>query len=93
VRKPVRSSSGVNVVAVMAKPWPCPHGRCLYCFGGPPDTPQSYAGEEPALMRARRLGFDPYLQVQSRLRQYEAMGHRPSKVELIWGIGRARWSS
>ena len=83
VKKPVRSMSGVTVVAVMSKPWPCPHGKCLYCFGGPPHTPQSYAGEEPALMRALRHGFDPYAQVQSRLRQYEALGHHPSKVELI----------
>lgn len=75
--------SGVTVVAVMAKPWPCPHGRCLYCFGGPPHSPQSYAGEEPALMRAVTYSFDPYAQVQARLRQYEALGHCPSKVELI----------
>lgn len=70
-------------MAVMSKPWPCPHGKCLYCFGGPPHTPQSYAGEEPALMRALACNFDPYAQVQARLRQYEALGHRPSKVELI----------
>ncbi|MCX8204332.1 MAG: tRNA uridine(34) 5-carboxymethylaminomethyl modification radical SAM/GNAT enzyme Elp3 [Candidatus Nezhaarchaeota archaeon] len=83
LRKPVRAMSGVTVVAVMSKPWPCPHGKCLYCFGGPPYTPQSYAGEEPALMRAIRCNFDPYSQVQARLRQYEALSHCPSKVELI----------
>lgn len=83
VRKPIRTSSGVMVVAVMAKPWPCPHGKCLYCFGGPPLTPQSYYGGEPALMRAMRVGYDPYLQVYTRLRQYEGLGFRPSKVDLI----------
>ncbi len=83
MKKPVRAYSGINIVAVMAKPWPCPHGKCLYCFGGPPENPQSYAGEEPALMRAKRVNYDPYLQVQSRLRQYEALGHILSKVELI----------
>ncbi len=83
LKKPIRAYSGVTVVAVMTKPWPCPHGKCLYCFGGPPHTPQSYYGEEPALMRAVRVGYDPYLQISSRLRQYEHLGHNPSKVELI----------
>jgi len=50
--KPVRTISGVNVVAVMTKPWPCPHGKCAYCPGGPFfGTPQSYTGHEPAAMR------------------------------------------
>lgn len=76
--------SGVSVVAVMTKPYPCPHGKCVYCPGGPEfGTPQSYIGEEPALMRALRVGFDPYEQVRARLRQYEALGHTPSKVEVV----------
>lgn len=38
--KPVRSSAGVAVVAVMTRPWRCPHltyakGVCIYCPGGP----------------------------------------------------------
>jgi len=83
-RKPVRTISGVTVVAIMSKPYPCPHGKCIYCPGGPQfGTPQSYIGDEPALMRASRLNFDPFKQVQTRLRQYEIIGHRPSKVELI----------
>ena len=84
VRRPSRTLSGVTIVAVMSKPYPCPHGRCIYCPGGPEyGTPQSYIGDEPALMRARRVGFDPYEQVRVRLRQYEYLGHKPSKVELI----------
>lgn len=84
VRKPTRMLSGVSVVAVMTKPYPCPHGKCIYCPGGPDKgTPQSYIGEEPALMRALRASFDPYEQVRARLRQYEALGQIPSKVEVV----------
>ncbi len=83
-RKPTRILSGVAPVAIMSRPFPCPHGKCLYCPGGPDvGTPQSYVGEEPALMRARRVNYDPYLQVRARLRQYEYLGYFPSKVELI----------
>ncbi len=82
--KPVRTISGVNVVAVMTKPWPCPHGKCAYCPGGPPfGTPQSYTGHEPAAMRGIQHGFDPYLQVRSRIGQLKATGNPVSKVELI----------
>ncbi len=84
LRKPVRAASGVTVVAIMTKPYPCPHGRCIYCPGGPEyGTPQSYLEDSPAAARALRYNFDPYEQVRARLRQYVAMGHTPSKVELI----------
>ncbi|MCS7099432.1 MAG: tRNA uridine(34) 5-carboxymethylaminomethyl modification radical SAM/GNAT enzyme Elp3 [Sulfolobales archaeon] len=84
VRKPTRMLSGVSVVAVMTKPHPCPHGKCVYCPGGPDfGTPQSYIGEEPALMRALRVNFDPYQQVRARLAQYELLGQVPSKVEVV----------
>ncbi len=84
VKKPTRLLSGVTVVAVMAKPYPCPHGRCLYCPGGPEaGTPQSYVKTSPAVARALHVGYDPYAQVRLRIKQYIAMGHEPSKVELI----------
>jgi len=84
VKKPVRMISGVTVVAVMASPYPCPHGKCIYCPGGvDAGTPQSYLRESPAVMRALQYHFDPYEQVRGRLLQYKAMGHKPSKVELI----------
>jgi elongator complex protein 3 len=85
IRKMTRVLSGVATVAVMAKPYKCPHGRCVYCPGGLEyGTPQSYIGDEPALMRARRVDYDPYLQVHVRLRQYrDYIGWYPSKVELI----------
>jgi len=84
VRKPTRMLSGVTVVALMTRPHPCPHGRCAYCPGGVEiGTPQSYVRTSPAVARALKCSFDPYEQVRMRLRQYVAMGHRPSKVELI----------
>ncbi|MEM3972788.1 MAG: tRNA uridine(34) 5-carboxymethylaminomethyl modification radical SAM/GNAT enzyme Elp3 [Ignisphaera sp.] len=84
VIRPTRTLSGVTIVAVMTKPFPCPHGKCIYCPGGVEyGTPQSYIGNEPALMRAIHVGFDPYEQVRLRLRQYVGMGHAPSKVEVV----------
>ncbi|AYK16408.1 MAG: tRNA uridine(34) 5-carboxymethylaminomethyl modification radical SAM/GNAT enzyme Elp3 [Methanosarcina flavescens] len=85
-RKPVRTISGVAVIAVMTSPAPCPHGVCLPCPGGPNSTfksPQSYMGREPAAMRAIQHDFDPYAQVKSRLSQLKEIGHDVEKVELI----------
>ena len=79
-KKPTRSLSGVSVVAVMTKPWPCP-GRCIYCPRG--DAAQSYTGQEPAALRAKQNQFDPYRQVISRLRQFEITGHPTDKIEII----------
>ena len=84
--KPTRTLSGVAPVAVMTSPAPCPHGRCLPCPGGPDhayQSPQSYTGEEPAALRAREHGYDPFRQVHARLEQFEILGHRVNKVELI----------
>ena len=84
--KPSRTLSGVAPVAVMTSPYPCPHGKCLPCPGGPDHpfhSPQSYTGEEPAAKRAREHDFDPFRQVQARLAQFETLGHRVEKVELI----------
>ncbi|MDD1710984.1 MAG: tRNA uridine(34) 5-carboxymethylaminomethyl modification radical SAM/GNAT enzyme Elp3 [Methanoregulaceae archaeon] len=84
--KPTRTLSGVAPVAVMTSPFPCPHGRCLPCPGGPDHpyaSPQSYTGEEPAALRAREHGYDPYEQVVARLGQFELLGHHVDKVELI----------
>ncbi|MCK4634898.1 MAG: tRNA uridine(34) 5-carboxymethylaminomethyl modification radical SAM/GNAT enzyme Elp3 [Candidatus Aenigmarchaeota archaeon] len=81
-RKPSRTLSGVSIVAVMTSPQECPHGTCVYCPKNP-DVPQSYADNEPAVMRGLRLNFDPYKQTQTRLRQLEIIGHPTDKVELI----------
>ncbi len=80
-RKPIRTLSGVAVVAAMTKPQPCP-GSCIYCPRGE-DAPQSYTGEEPATLRARWASYDPHLQVAGRLEQLECIGHPVEKVELI----------
>ncbi|MDR0522844.1 MAG: tRNA uridine(34) 5-carboxymethylaminomethyl modification radical SAM/GNAT enzyme Elp3 [Candidatus Methanoplasma sp.] len=82
VKKPVRTASGVAVVAVMASPHPCPHGKCMYCPGGV-DSPQSYTGKEPAARRAERNGFDPYLQASDRIRQLGEIGHKTDKIDLV----------
>ncbi len=83
-KKPVRTISGVAVVAVMTSPHDCPHGKCAYCPGGTErGTAQSYTGKEPAALRAAQHGFDPYAQVQARLRQLERNGHPTDKVDLI----------
>jgi len=83
--KPVRTASGVANIAVM---WSnknsnisCP-GKCIYCPKGD-NAPQSYTGVEPATMRAIRLNYDPYKQIQNRLKQLNITGHPTDKCELI----------
>ncbi|MGA3296817.1 MAG: tRNA uridine(34) 5-carboxymethylaminomethyl modification radical SAM/GNAT enzyme Elp3 [Candidatus Bathyarchaeia archaeon] len=80
--KKVRSISGVNVIGVMSSPRGCPHGRCVFC---PMEKgfPMSYTSGEPAAMRGIQFGYDPYKQINSRLDQLRAIGHEPSKVELV----------
>jgi len=84
IKKPMRTMSGVAVVAVMTSPHPCPHGKCAYCPGGVDNgSPQSYTGKEPAARRAERNMFDPYLQVKDRINQLTAIGHKTDKIDLI----------
>jgi elongator complex protein 3 len=80
--KKVRSVSGVNVIGVMSSPRGCPHGRCVFC---PMEKgfPMSYTSGEPAAMRGLQSGYDPFLQITSRIDQLKAIGHEPSKVELV----------
>ncbi len=79
--KPRRTASGVATITVLTKPWKC-GSECLYC---PNDLrmPKSYLADEPACQRAERCCFDPYLQVQARLKALTEMGHITDKVELI----------
>ena len=90
--KPVRTASGVAVVAVMSKPHRCPHiaytgNVCVYCPGGPDSdfeySTQAYTGYEPTSMRAIRARYDPYSQVRGRVQQLRAIGHTVDKVEFI----------
>ncbi len=85
-RKPVRTASGVSPVAIMTSPHRCPHGKCLYCPGGPDSdfsSAQSYTGHEPAAARGVQNDYDPYGQVRLRLHQLREIGHPVDKVELI----------
>jgi len=85
-RKPVRTASGVSPVAIMTSPEGCPHGKCLYCPGGPDSefsSAQSYTGHEPAAARGKQNDYDPYGQVTLRLEQLREIGHPVDKVELI----------
>ena len=90
--KPVRSASGIAVVAVMCKPHRCPHialtgNICVYCPGGPDSdfeySTQSYTGYEPTSMRAIRARYDPYEQSRGRVQQLRELGHSVDKVEYI----------
>ncbi len=81
ITRRVRSLSGVSVVSVLTKPYPCP-GKCLYC-PDQKDVPKSYLRNEPAIMRAINNKYDPHDQVVSRLEALEATGHPTDKIELI----------
>ena len=85
-RKPVRTASGVSPIAIMTSPKGCPHGKCLYCPGGPDSefsSAQSYTGDEPAAARGQQNDYDPYGQVTLRLEQLRKIGHPVDKAELI----------
>ncbi|HLG37827.1 MAG TPA: tRNA uridine(34) 5-carboxymethylaminomethyl modification radical SAM/GNAT enzyme Elp3 [Nitrososphaera sp.] len=82
--KPAKTASGVAVVAVMPKPYECPHGRCTYCPGGIEfNTPLSYTGTEPATRAAQEFSYDPYSQVRGKLEQLQARGHDTGKTEIV----------
>ena len=84
LKKPVRSLSGIAVVAVMSKPHQCP-GECLYCPNSLVDVeiPKSYTGKEPATRRAINSNFNPFVQADNRVRQLEEVGHLTDKIDLI----------
>lgn len=88
-KRAVRTLSGVAIITVLTKPYPCP-GRCVYC---PSEArmPQSYLSNEPAAARALRLQFDPYRQVAERIKTLEANGHPTDKIELI--VKGGTWSA
>ena len=81
IRKPTKSISGIVPIAVMLPPRKCDHGSCLYCPNL--DVPQSYTPKSPVVMRALRLGYDPYKQIKERIKAFKAMNHKTDKIELI----------
>jgi elongator complex protein 3 len=84
---PVRSESGVMVIAVGLDPYP--NGKkfscdwdCWYC----PNLegfPRSYLPGEPGIDRANQFGYDPVLQMFNRLESYNENGHPTDKLEII----------
>ncbi|HEX74449.1 MAG TPA: tRNA uridine(34) 5-carboxymethylaminomethyl modification radical SAM/GNAT enzyme Elp3 [Dehalococcoidia bacterium] len=81
MKKFARTISGVTPVAVMTLPMKCP-GQCIYCPTYP-SIPQSYTPESPAVLRAKRCGYDAKKQIELRLKVLSEMGHPTDKVELI----------
>ncbi|HEX6646587.1 MAG TPA: tRNA uridine(34) 5-carboxymethylaminomethyl modification radical SAM/GNAT enzyme Elp3 [Nitrososphaeraceae archaeon] len=84
VVKPAKTASGVAVIAVMPRPYDCPHGKCIYCPGGLEyNTPMSYVGTEPATKIAQSFEYDAYYQIKSKLNQLYQRGHNITKIELV----------
>ena len=84
LKKPVKSASGVTVIAIMPKPFACPHGRCTFCPGGTEiNTPNSYTGKEPVTLSAIEDDYEPGTQIKRRIEQLIAFGHDPTKLELV----------
>ncbi|KAJ3116483.1 hypothetical protein HDU96_009568 [Phlyctochytrium bullatum] len=70
--KPIRTASGIAVVAVMCGP----DSDFEY-------STQSYTGYEPTSMRAIRARYNPYDQARGRIDQLKSLGHSVDKVEYI----------
>ncbi len=84
LKKPAKTASGVAVVALMPKPYACPHGRCTYCPGGVEfNSPNSYTGNEPSTLNAIENEYDPKLQITTKIDKLIAFGHDPSKMEIV----------
>jgi len=81
ITKKIRTLSGVAVVAVLTKPYPCP-GKCIFC-PNEGSMPKSYLSNEPAVMRAISTKFHPYAQTQARLKMLRINGHSIEKIETI----------
>ncbi|MFH1790182.1 MAG: tRNA uridine(34) 5-carboxymethylaminomethyl modification radical SAM/GNAT enzyme Elp3 [bacterium] len=81
VKRAIRTLSGVTIVTVLTKPYPCP-GQCIYC-PSEEGMPKSYISDEPAAARALKLHFDPFRQVFQRIKTLRENGHETDKIELI----------
>lgn len=87
-KRATRTLSGIASISVISKPFPCP-GRCVFC---PTEfrVPKSYLSNEPSVMKALALKYDPFKQVQMRLKTYHNNGHDSDKIELI--VQGGTWS-
>ena len=79
--KPTRTQSGVAIVTVLMKPYPCP-GQCIFC-PNEKNMPKSYIASEPGAQRALVHNFDPYDQTKYRIQALRNVGHSTDKIELI----------
>ena len=94
IKKPIRSSSGINNATIVLKPLEisCKE-KCLFCFfersiiTGLPIQPKSYLSTEPATRRAQKLNFDVKLQIYDRLDVFALTGNiiekEGSKLEVV----------
>lgn len=80
-KRKIRSQSGIANITVLTKKYDCP-GNCIFC-PQEPDMPKSYLSNEPAMMRAVLNDFDPYRQVENRLKGLTNTGHPTDKIEII----------
>ena len=87
--RPIRSLSGVINVSILTKPFYCP-GKCTFC-PKEENIPKSYLSGEPAVERAKRLKYDPYIQVKKRIELLESTGHNAEKIDLR--VIGGTWSS
>ncbi|KAF8205614.1 hypothetical protein K438DRAFT_1905274 [Mycena galopus ATCC 62051] len=78
--RPIRTASGIAVVAVMCKPHRCPHIAMTETSAYFDYSTQSYTGYEPTSMRAIRARYDPYEQTRGRVEQLKSLGHSVDKV-------------
>jgi elongator complex protein 3 len=80
-KRKIRTLSGVSVITVLTKPYPCP-GKCVFC-PTEPGMPKSYLSNEPGAMRAVLDDFHPQDQVSTRLDSLRRQGHETDKIEMI----------
>ena len=95
LKSPSRDISGINQITILTSPHPdeqdfsCKHD-CFYCPNEPAHEgndwtpqPRSYLYSEPAVQRANRNKFDPFLQTCDRLSSLLMCGHKCDKLEFI----------
>jgi len=80
-KKPTKTISGVSPIAIMLPPKRCKHGVCLYC--PTLNAPQSYTPKSPAVLRAKKVNYNPKEQMKERLNSLKAINHPTDKIELI----------
>lgn len=81
IKTKIRSISGIVPLTLFTKGVACPF-NCIYC-PSEPNVPKSYLSDEPAVMRAIRSHYDPFIQTQSRLIMFALSGHSIDKIEII----------